>query len=123
MSSVLLKVASKLEEAADYIETIENVSLGEKEKEAQKIANEEKEKRARIMAPLKEKLTDIPEEELEEKMKTASTDLLELIGKSFKDDKPEIQAQDEWGNVEELKNSQGKYAGYRDPIEAFAMGD
>lgn len=120
----LEKVASDLEAAADYIESYETkISEEQAEVNAQKEAEENK-KRAEVMAPLKETLATIGEDdsEIEEKLKSASIEALELIGKTIKSQK-EAAVQEDWGSAEPTnkKGGTGKYAGYKDPIEAFAM--
>jgi len=123
MKEQLEKIASELDKAADFIEKYEGEVSSIKEKEAAKIQEETTKKRAAILNPIKKKLASIVDEsEIEEKLKEASTETLELISKGFAKEAEE-SIENDWGNVEESKNSRGKMAGYKDPIEAFALGD
>jgi lysyl-tRNA synthetase class I len=115
------KLASDLEKAADFIERIEGQETTAKVAEESAKVKEAEDKRKAIIAPIKEKLSNITDEnEIEEKLKTASVEALELISKGFNSDS---KVEDSWGNVEVNKGGKGKFAGYRDPLEAFAMGD
>jgi hypothetical protein len=115
------KIASDLEKAADFIEKIEAAEVMEKKASEEAVVKSDEEKRRAIIAPIKEKLATITDEsEIDEKLKTASFEALELISKGFNS---QSKVEDNWGNVVENKGGKGKFAGYRDPIEAFAMGD
>jgi hypothetical protein len=116
------KLASDLEKTAAFIETIEGKEFSVKRAEEDAKVKEAEEKRKAALAPLKEKLSNAvtDEDEIEEKLKTASVEALELIGKGLSS---ASKVDEGWGSVDENKGGKGKYAGYRDPLEAFAMGD
>ena len=123
MDNFLEKVASQLEKAADYIEKHENEELAAKEKEAQEKKAQEDKERSELVAPVKEKLSSLVEDEnIEDVLKNTPMDALKLIKKSF-EEKKASEAKENWGKVEEKKvsDSKDKFAGYRDPLEAFAM--
>jgi uncharacterized protein YwqG len=124
----LEKIASEIDQAADYIESQEKKDESVRAEGEDKKKAEEETKRKEMMTPIKEKLsTMVDESEIDEKLKSASTDALELISKSLSKS-ADSKVEDDWGNVVEppkfnKNDSRGKYAGYKDPIEAFAMGD
>lgn len=119
MDKLLEKIALDLESAADYIENHENESMDKEEATKQEEAKEKESKKQAMIAPIKEKLAHIfSEEEVDERLKTASDDVIDMMNKSL-----DQKVSEDWGKVEEHKGGKGKYAGYTDPIEAFAMGD
>ena len=122
MGNLLFKIASELDSAANKLEVFEK-----KEKDIKVAALKDKKvaiekKRQAFIEPLKEKLsslTEVGQEEVEKNLKTASMATLELLSKGFSTSAPKVD--DSWGYVEQSKKGKGKYAGYADPIEAFAL--
>jgi hypothetical protein len=143
MEELLEKVASELDKMAEYVEEKENSDLQAKKEaeetekvkkaeqadiekkekeEKEKVAQEaEKKKRAEVLNPIREKLSQVVDEEELKKLDNASIETLEVIKKGFETEK----VADSWGDIEEEKTpkGRGKSAGYKDPIEAFAMGE
>jgi hypothetical protein len=140
METLLEKIASELENAAKYIESKEAEEMEKKEeskakededkkteeKKKEDDKKEEEQKKEALLAPIKEKLSKVVDaDEVTKKLSSLnsnSLETLELLSKGFQSDK----VAEEWGTIEETKvapKGRSKNAGYRDPIEAFAMGE
>lgn len=134
MDKILIKIASELDRVADFLQKVgeevekkeDEAKTEEKKKEDDTKEEEEKKeasKREDLIAPIREALSKIADDgEVVSRLNATPTETLELLKRGFE----EKTVTDGWGSIEENRSTvggRGKQAGYRDPIEAFAMGD